>query len=153
MFLHPIVYWKYPDSMVEIVGKRLPKFTKEQYQMIKGSIDYLGVNQYTAYYMYDPKQPKQNVIGYQMDWNVGFACKLLYALRLQSHLFFYLAYSVDVGSHQTKLQPHLCKQIVAPTLGTHLATSPTTSGTVTSNKTRLKRFVEYVTQLGGAEIE
>lgn len=61
--------------------------------------------------------------------------------------------TTDVGSHQTKLQPHLCKQIVAPTLGTHLATSPTTSGTVTSNKTRLKRFVEYVTQLGGAEIE
>jgi beta-glucosidase/6-phospho-beta-glucosidase/beta-galactosidase len=94
MFLHPIVYWKYPDSMVEIVGKRMPKFTKEQYQMIKGSIDYLGVNQYTAYYMYDPQQPKQNVIGYQIYWNVGFACKILYALRLQSHLFFYLAYSV-----------------------------------------------------------
>jgi len=50
--------------------------------MVKGSIDYLGVNQYTAYYMYDPKQPKQNVTDYQMDWNTGFACKLLYAFRL-----------------------------------------------------------------------
>jgi beta-glucosidase len=90
MFLHPIVYWKYHDSMVEIVGKRMPKFTKEQYQMIKGSIDYLGINQYTAYYMYDPQQPKKNVIGYQ----IYFACKILYALRLQSHLFFYLAYSI-----------------------------------------------------------
>lgn len=72
-FLHPITYGKYPDSMVEIVGTRLPKFTKEQSQMVKGSIDYLGINQYTAYYMYDPKQPKQNVTDYQMDWNTGFA--------------------------------------------------------------------------------
>ncbi|GLJ09637.1 hypothetical protein SUGI_0113180 [Cryptomeria japonica] len=72
-FLHPIVYGKYPQNMVEIVGTRLPKFTEKQVTMVKGSIDFLGVNQYTAYYMYDPKQPKQNVTDYQMDWNAGFA--------------------------------------------------------------------------------
>lgn len=72
-FLHPIVYGKYPESMVEIVGSRLPRFTEEQSIMVKGSMDFLGVNQYTAYYMYDPQQPKQNVTDYQMDWNAGFA--------------------------------------------------------------------------------
>ncbi|KAH9292851.1 hypothetical protein KI387_041964, partial [Taxus chinensis] len=72
-FLHPIVYGKYPDSMVEIVGTRLPKFTEEQSIMVKGSMDFLGLNQYTAYYMYDPQQPKPNISDYQMDWNAGFA--------------------------------------------------------------------------------
>ncbi|KAL4567971.1 hypothetical protein LXL04_023568 [Taraxacum kok-saghyz] len=30
-------------------------------------------NQYTTYYMYDPHQKPPKVLGYQMDWNVGFA--------------------------------------------------------------------------------
>ncbi len=42
--------------MVEIVGRRLPKFTKEHTQMVKGSIDFLGVKQYISYYIYDPKK-------------------------------------------------------------------------------------------------
>lgn len=74
-FIHPIVYGEYPKTMQNIVGNRLPKFTKEEVKMVKGSIDFVGINQYTAYYMYDPhlKQPKQ--VGYQQDWNAGFACK------------------------------------------------------------------------------
>ena len=75
-FIHPIVYGEYPRTMQEIVGDRLPKFTKEEVNIVKGSIDFVGINQYTAYYMYDPHQPKPKVLGYQQDWNVGFACKL-----------------------------------------------------------------------------
>uniref|UniRef100_A0A2N9G1U1 Beta-glucosidase n=1 Tax=Fagus sylvatica TaxID=28930 RepID=A0A2N9G1U1_FAGSY len=73
-FIHPIVYGEYPRTMQEIVGDRLPKFTKEEVHIVKGSIDFVGINQYTAYYMYDPHQPKPKVLGYQQDWNVGFAC-------------------------------------------------------------------------------
>ncbi|KAF8378640.1 hypothetical protein HHK36_029989 [Tetracentron sinense] len=72
-FLHPIVYGEYPRTMQEIVGKRLPKFSTEEVKMVKGSMDFVGINQYTAYYMYDPQQPQPNVTDYQMDWNVGFA--------------------------------------------------------------------------------
>ncbi|XP_068636515.1 beta-glucosidase 44-like isoform X2 [Aristolochia californica] len=72
-FLHPIVYGEYPKTMQNIVGARLPKFTKQEVKMVKGSIDFVGINQYTSYYMYDPNRPKQEVTGYQMDWNVGFA--------------------------------------------------------------------------------
>ncbi|XP_010032630.2 beta-glucosidase 44 [Eucalyptus grandis] len=72
-FIHPIVYGEYPRTMQEIVGDRLPKFTKEEVKMVKGSMDFVGINQYTAYYMYDPHQPKAKVSGYQQDWNAGFA--------------------------------------------------------------------------------
>jgi hypothetical protein len=62
--------------MQDIVGDRLPRFTEEEVKMVKGSMDFVGINQYTAFYMYDPHQPKSKDLGYQRDWNVGFACKL-----------------------------------------------------------------------------
>ncbi|CAK9172927.1 unnamed protein product [Ilex paraguariensis] len=54
--------------MQEIVGDRLPKFTKEEVKMVKHSIHYVGINQYTAYYLYD-----QAIVSHQQDWNCGFA--------------------------------------------------------------------------------
>lgn len=76
-FLHPIVYGEYPRTIQEIVGNRLPKFTKEEVKMVKGSMDFVGINQYTTYYMYAPHKPKKaKVPGYQQDWNAGFACEL-----------------------------------------------------------------------------
>ncbi|XP_042057744.1 beta-glucosidase 44-like [Salvia splendens] len=72
-FLHPLVYGEYPKTMQNIVGKRLPKFSKKDVKMVKGAYDFIGLNQYTAYYMYDPHQPKSKHLGYQQDWNVGFA--------------------------------------------------------------------------------
>ena len=77
-FLHPIRYGEYPRTMQEIVGERLPKFTEEEVKMVNGSMDYVGINQYTTNYIYDPKQPKPNVTGYQADWNAGFASKSSY---------------------------------------------------------------------------
>jgi len=47
--------------------------------MVKGSIDFVGINQYTTYFMSDPKistTPKD--LGYQQDWNVTFNCKFLF---------------------------------------------------------------------------
>ncbi|CAO2840184.1 unnamed protein product [Amaranthus hypochondriacus] len=72
-FIHPIVYGEYPKTMQNIVGERLPKFTPEEVKMVKGSMDYVGINQYTAYYMYKPHlQSKPKTPGYQQDWDAGF---------------------------------------------------------------------------------
>ena len=60
--------------MKNIVGDRLPKFTKEEVEMVKESMDFVGINQYTAYYVYD--KPKPKVPGYQEDWEAGFACMI-----------------------------------------------------------------------------
>ncbi|XP_059639885.1 beta-glucosidase 44-like isoform X2 [Cornus florida] len=72
-YFHPLVYGEYPRIMQEIVGDRLPKFTAEEVKMVKGSFDYVGINQYTTYYMENPQnQTKPTELGYQQDWNVGF---------------------------------------------------------------------------------
>ncbi|KAJ4711677.1 putative Beta-glucosidase [Melia azedarach] len=49
-FFNPITYGDYPKIMRELVGDRLPKFTNSQSKMVKGSIDFLGFNYYSANY-------------------------------------------------------------------------------------------------------
>ncbi|KAL0397310.1 UNVERIFIED_CONTAM: Beta-glucosidase 44 [Sesamum calycinum] len=87
-FMHPLVYGEYPKTMQNIVGKRLPKFTKEEVKMVKGSFDFVGINQYTAYYMYDAKQTNSKDLGYQQDWQCGFACEKLVQLHLAAHSYW-----------------------------------------------------------------
>ncbi|RZC86139.1 hypothetical protein C5167_026814 [Papaver somniferum] len=72
-FLHPIVYGEYPKSMQRIVASRLPKFTKSEINMVKGSMDFLGVNEYSTHYVYDQHINKNQVRVYQLDWHAGFA--------------------------------------------------------------------------------
>ncbi|MED6126118.1 Beta-glucosidase 12 [Stylosanthes scabra] len=49
-FMEPITRGKYPRSMQQYVGKRLPKFTEEQSKQLIGSFDFIGVNYYTSNY-------------------------------------------------------------------------------------------------------
>ncbi|XP_023529058.1 beta-glucosidase 44-like [Cucurbita pepo subsp. pepo] len=72
-FLHPITYGKYPRTMQAIVKERLPKFSEEEVGLVKGSIDFLGINHYTSFYMFNPDSPHPPAPGYQNDWHAGFA--------------------------------------------------------------------------------
>ncbi|XP_050211262.1 beta-glucosidase 13-like [Mercurialis annua] len=47
-WLDPIVYGHYPRTMQTLVGDRLPKFTKEEIDLVKGSYDFFGINSYTS---------------------------------------------------------------------------------------------------------
>nr|CAB3484842.1 unnamed protein product [Digitaria exilis]CAB3487367.1 unnamed protein product [Digitaria exilis] len=49
-FMDPLIGGDYPLSMKGLVGNRLPRFTKEQSEMIKGAFDFIGLNYYTTYY-------------------------------------------------------------------------------------------------------
>ncbi|CAL4900331.1 unnamed protein product [Urochloa decumbens] len=51
--INPLVYGDYPKIMKRIVGSRLPKFTKEQSEMIRGTADFIGINHYTSVYVSD----------------------------------------------------------------------------------------------------
>ncbi|KAL3832902.1 hypothetical protein ACJIZ3_007638 [Penstemon smallii] len=47
-FADPIFTGDYPKSMRSYVKHRLPRFTQEQSAMLKGSLDFVGVNYYTG---------------------------------------------------------------------------------------------------------
>ncbi|XP_006644213.1 beta-glucosidase 1 [Oryza brachyantha] len=72
-FLHPIIYGEYPKSLQVIVKERLPRFTADEIQMVKGSIDYVGINQYTAYYVRDQQPNATTIPSYSSDWHAAFA--------------------------------------------------------------------------------
>jgi len=47
-FADPIYLGHYPPYMREMLGSRLPEFTDEEIQLVKGSSDFYGMNTYTA---------------------------------------------------------------------------------------------------------
>ncbi|KAL0864492.1 hypothetical protein Bca101_043610 [Brassica carinata] len=49
-FLDPLVYGRYPKIMRQMVGRRLPKFTPQESKLVKGSLDFLGLNYYVTQY-------------------------------------------------------------------------------------------------------
>jgi beta-glucosidase len=44
------MFGDYPSSMRSRVGSRLPVFTGSQSSLVKGSLDFVGINHYTTYY-------------------------------------------------------------------------------------------------------
>mgnify|MGYP000912571215 CR=1 FL=1 len=52
-FANPIIYGDYPAIMREyITGSRLPTFTPEEQELVKGAYDYFGINHYTTVYVH-----------------------------------------------------------------------------------------------------
>ncbi|KAM0908683.1 hypothetical protein ACQ4PT_015274 [Festuca glaucescens] len=71
-FMDPIINGQYPQTMQDIVKERLPRFTPDQVKLVKGSSDYIGINQYTAIYMTKEKLVNQTPISYSDDWQVHY---------------------------------------------------------------------------------
>lgn len=49
-FADPIWKGDYPESMREAVGERLPNFSEEEKNLLKGSSDFFGLNHYSSQY-------------------------------------------------------------------------------------------------------
>ncbi|XP_073220225.1 beta-glucosidase 12-like isoform X2 [Cicer arietinum] len=49
-FMDPLIVGDYPSSMRFLVGNRLPKFSKYQVKLVRGSFDFIGLNYYTSLY-------------------------------------------------------------------------------------------------------
>jgi beta-glucosidase len=47
------VFGDYPEVMRKNVGSRLPPFTKDQSELIRGSLDFIGINYYYSLYVND----------------------------------------------------------------------------------------------------
>jgi len=48
--MEPIFFGDYPKSMRERAKERLPKFTTSEAALVKGSLDFVGINHYTTYF-------------------------------------------------------------------------------------------------------
>ncbi|KAK2434383.1 cyanogenic beta-glucosidase [Trifolium repens] len=59
-FLDPLMFGDYPSSMRSRVGNRLPKFSPSEAALVKGSLDFVGINHYTTFYA---RNNSTNVIG------------------------------------------------------------------------------------------
>ena len=49
----PIYFGDYPQIMKDQVGERLPNFTEEEKELLKGSVDFYGLNHYTTGWIQD----------------------------------------------------------------------------------------------------
>ncbi|KAL5553664.1 hypothetical protein UlMin_041065, partial [Ulmus minor] len=59
-FLDPLMFGDYPSSMRERVGSGLPTFSRSEASLLKGSLDFMGINHYTSFYA---RHNKSIVIG------------------------------------------------------------------------------------------
>ena len=66
--MHPVTYGDYPPVMKELVKERLPKFSQEESASLIGSIDFLGLNYYTANYAKDNPTAPGPQPNYLTDW-------------------------------------------------------------------------------------
>ncbi|KAI8011179.1 Beta-glucosidase 24 [Camellia lanceoleosa] len=67
-FLDPLVSGDYPFNMKAILRDRLPTFTEEQEEMVKGSFDFIGLNYCTSRYTKPLKLSSNDVpTGYEND--------------------------------------------------------------------------------------
>lgn len=73
-FLDPLVLGNYPVGIRNVVGSRLPSFTEEQAQKIRGSLDFIGVNHYFTMYCFDvPRKNAPTSRDYGQDMSIGYA--------------------------------------------------------------------------------
>jgi len=71
-FYDPVAFGEYPASMRDRLGKRLPRFTPEEREMVMGSSDFLGVNHYSSLLASEPAEvPRWG--GYWADVFVDFS--------------------------------------------------------------------------------
>ncbi|KAL3825285.1 hypothetical protein ACJIZ3_021314 [Penstemon smallii] len=69
-FLQPVLNGHYPQNMRDYVPKgNLQRFSKEESSLLKGSIDFLGLNYYTTYYASNDPNPDCED-GYSKDQQV-----------------------------------------------------------------------------------
>ncbi|PIN13628.1 Raucaffricine beta-glucosidase [Handroanthus impetiginosus] len=70
-FLNPVLYGRYPQNMIDFVPpENLAPFSPQESEMLKGSIDFLGINYYMTYYAENDPNPEG--VGYHADMRVHF---------------------------------------------------------------------------------
>lgn len=71
-FADPVYRGDYPQSMREIVGDRLPQFSDEESELLRGSSDFFGLNYYSSAYVSPVETGEESTgkISYETDRGV-----------------------------------------------------------------------------------
>jgi len=83
--LKPLVFGDYPDEMKRTVGSRLPVFSEEESEQLKGSSDFIGIIHYTTFYV--TNKPSPSIFpsmneGFFKDMGVYMICKISFLSSL-----------------------------------------------------------------------
>ena len=78
--------------MRSLVKDRLPKFTKEQSKLVKGSFDFIGLNYYTANYAAYAPQPYGDRASLLTDSSANLTST--YKFNTRSHAYEFLMYLI-----------------------------------------------------------
>ena len=90
--MNPLINGDYPQSMRSLVKDRLPKFTKEQSKLVKGSFDFIGLNYYTANYAAYAPQPYGDRASLLTDSSANLTST--YKFNTRSHAYEFLMYLI-----------------------------------------------------------
>ncbi|OIT21353.1 PREDICTED: beta-glucosidase 11-like isoform X1 [Nicotiana attenuata] len=52
-FISPLIFGDYPVTMKDRVGSRMPTFTRQESEQVKGAIDFIGLNHYATLHVKD----------------------------------------------------------------------------------------------------
>ncbi|XP_022888219.1 raucaffricine-O-beta-D-glucosidase-like [Olea europaea var. sylvestris] len=77
-FLEPLTSGEYPESMIKLVGSRLPLFSTEDSKLVKGSYDFLGLKYYTATYVKSESNSHGLEVSYTTDPQVTYTTDALF---------------------------------------------------------------------------
>lgn len=69
-FMDPLVFGDYPEIMKKNVGSRLPAFTKLESEVVKGSLDFIGINFYQVIGVQNAPNKSSSDRGYNSDMEV-----------------------------------------------------------------------------------
>ncbi|KOM37524.1 hypothetical protein LR48_Vigan03g090600 [Vigna angularis] len=76
-FMNPFIFGDYPDIMKRNAGSRLPSFTQKESNLVKGSLDFFGINFYYSVYVKDsPDNLKKENRDYVADLSAKFQAYL-----------------------------------------------------------------------------
>ena len=76
--MEPITHGDYPQTMKDNVGARLPSFTDEQKEKLKGSYDFVGVNYYTSAFVAHVEDVDQEKPSWEADSRFKLHCMLCF---------------------------------------------------------------------------
>ncbi|KVH90866.1 Glycoside hydrolase, catalytic domain-containing protein [Cynara cardunculus var. scolymus] len=86
LFMNPLTFGEYPETMRINVANRLPQFTAEESYTLRNSLDFLGLNYYTANYVQHIAQAVTDNMTRSSDSQTRLSSTLKRVVKYTSHL-------------------------------------------------------------------